>query len=282
MVKAIDIHVHPPNRPGSRMSDVEAKMSDYFKSEKTPTDPEEFYQYYKDRDQLAVLLAFDQRTTEDGDPTDNDWVAELVKRHPDQFIGFGGVDPWMGKLAVTEARRCVEELGFKGFKFHSITQKFEPNDPQFFPLWEEISRLGVPALFHTGQTGVGAGLPGQAGYKNKYAKPYPYFDDLAADFPALQIIMAHPSFPWVDEQLSVATMKTNVWVELSGWSPKYFSQNLIQYCSTVLSNKTLYGSDYPAITPDRWMRDFAAAPFKDEARPKILLENAKRLLKLDV
>ena len=47
-------------------------------------------------------------------------------------------------------------------------------------LWEEISRLGVPALFHTGQTGVGAGLPGQAGYKNKYAKPYPYFDDLAA------------------------------------------------------------------------------------------------------
>ena len=140
----------------------------------------------------------------------------------------------------------------------------------------------MPALFHTGQTGVGAGLPGQAGYKNKYAKPYPYFDDLAADFPALQIIMAHPSFPWVDEQLSVATMKTNVWVELSGWSPKYFSQNLIQYCSTVLSNKTLYGSDYPAITPDRWLRDFAQAPFKDEARPKILLENAKRLLKLDI
>jgi predicted TIM-barrel fold metal-dependent hydrolase len=55
----------------------------------------------------------------------------------------------------------------------------------------------------------------------------------------------------------------------------------VQYCSTLLQNKTLFGSDYPAITPDRWLRDFAEAPFRDEVRPKILLENAKTLLKLE-
>ncbi len=281
MLTAIDIHVHPPNRPGTPKSANEAAMEAYFRGEKTPTDPEEFYQYYKDRDQIAVILAYDETTQSDDHPTTNDWVAELAKAHPDQFIGFGSVDPHMGKIAVREAKRCVEELGLRGFKFHPSTQRFEANDPQYFELWGTISNLGVPALFHTGQTGVGAGLPGQGGLKNKYSKPYPYFDDLAADFPSLQIIMAHPSFPWVDEQLSVATLKTNVWVELSGWSPKYFSQNLIQYCSTVLANKTLYGSDYPSITPDRWLRDFAQAPFRDEARPKILLENAKKLLKLE-
>ncbi|MGH2604034.1 MAG: amidohydrolase family protein, partial [Dehalococcoidia bacterium] len=175
----------------------------------------------------------------------------------------------------------VEELGLRGFKFHPITQRFEANDPQFYPLWQTISDLEVPALFHTGQTGVGARLPGQGGFKNKYGRPYPYFDDLAADFPNLTVIMAHPSFPWVDEQLSIANVKSNVYIDLSGWSPKYFSPNLIQYCNSLLQNKALYGSDYPAITPDRWLRDFATVPFRDEVRPKILLENAKRLLKLE-
>ncbi len=282
MPKAIDIHVHAPNRPGIGRTATQEQMQRYFRGEPVPQDPEEFYQYYKDRDQIGVIFSVDARTQSGEEPgADNDWVAELARRHPDQFIGFGTVDPHMGRLAIREARRCVEELGLRGFKFHPITQRFEANDPQYYPLWQTIADLGVPALFHTGQTGVGAGLPGQGGFKNKYGRPYPYFDDLAADFPNLTIIMAHPSFPWVDEQLSIASIKTNVYIDLSGWSPKYFSPNLVQYCSTLLQDKTLYGSDFPAITPDRWLRDFATVPFRDEVRPKILLENAKKLLKLE-
>jgi predicted TIM-barrel fold metal-dependent hydrolase len=262
--KAIDVHVHAPLPPASGRDVVGEQMARYF----------------KDRDIIAVLLWVDARTQSDRPQGSNDWIAELVRRHPDQFIGFGSVDPHMGREAVREARRCVEELGLRGFKFHPITQRFEANDPRFYPLWQTISDLGVPALFHTGQTGVGARTPGQSGIKNKYGRPYPYFDDLAADFPELTIILAHPSFPWVDEQLSVANLKTNVYLDLSGWSPKYFSQNLVQYCNTLLQDKALFGSDYPAITPDRWLRDFAEAPFSDEVRPKILLENARRVLKL--
>ncbi len=283
MPRAIDIHVHAPARPGSSEAIArERQMAQYFRGEKTPTDPEEFYQYYKDRDMLACILWIDERSQSGNDSgRSNDWMAELQTRHPEQFIGFGSVDPHTGALAMREARRCIEQLGLRGFKFHPTTQRFEANDPKFYPLWETIAALGVPALFHTGQTGVGAGTPGQGGYKNKYSRPYPYFDDLAADFPNLTIIMAHPSFPWVDEQLSVANLKTNVYIDLSGWSPRYFSQNLVQYCSTLLQDRTLYGSDFPAITPDRWLRDFEAAPFPDAVRPKILLENAKRLLKLE-
>ena len=283
MPKAIDVHVHVPARPGHDNRAQSEQMARYFRSEATPQDAEEFYQYYKDRDIFAVIFTVDSRTQADEfEPSPNDWVAELVRRHPDQFLGFGTVDPHMGKAAVREARRCVEELGLRGFKFHPITQRFEANDPLYYELWETIAALGVPALFHTGQTGVGAQTPGQGGLKNKYARPYPYFDDLAADFPELTIIMAHPSFPWVDEQLSVCTVKRNVYMDLSGWSPKYFSENLIQYASTLLQDKVLFGSDYPVITPDRWLRDFATVPFRDEARPKILIENAKRLLKLNV
>jgi predicted TIM-barrel fold metal-dependent hydrolase len=280
MPKAIDVHVHAPAPPGTEDRSRSEQMASYFRSEVTSGDPEEFYQYYKDRDQLAVIFTVDARTEDDGN-SPNDWIAELARRHPDQFIGFGTVNPNMDAAAVREARRCVEDLGLRGFKFHPITQRFEANDERYYPLWQTISDLGVPALFHTGQTGVGAGLPGQGGIKNKYGRPYPYFDDLAADFPNLTVILAHPSFPWVDEQLSIANIKRNVYIDLSGWSPKYFSANFIQYCNSLLQDKALYGSDYPVITPDRWMRDFAEAPFRDEVRPKILLENAKRLLKLE-
>ncbi|MGE3594225.1 MAG: amidohydrolase family protein [Dehalococcoidia bacterium] len=280
MPTAIDVHVHAPAPPGTEDRSRSEQMASYFRSEATSGDPEAFYQYYKDRDQIAVIFTVDARTEDKGD-SPNDWIAELARRHPDQFIGFGSVSPILGSAAVREARRCVEELGLRGFKFHPITQRFEANDERYYPLWETISNLGVPALFHTGQTGVGAGLPGQGGVKNKYGRPYPYFDDLAADFPNLTVILAHPSFPWVDEQLSIANVKRNVYIDLSGWSPKYFSANFIQYCNSLLQDKALYGSDYPVITPDRWMRDFAEAPFRDEVRPKIMLENAKKLLKLE-
>jgi predicted TIM-barrel fold metal-dependent hydrolase len=252
----------------------------YFRGEAVPDTKEGVYQYYKDRDLMAVILVTGP-VSEDGAPNHNDWSAEIQRDYPEQFIGFGGVDPKQGKLAVKEAVRCVEELGLKGFKFHPITQAFEVNNPDYYELWGTISDLGVPALYHTGQTGVGAGTPGQNGIKNKYGRPYPYFDDLAADFPNLQIVMAHPSFPWIDEQLSILSVKTNVWMDLSGWSPKYFSPNLIQYANTLLKDKVMFGSDFPVFSPDRWLRDWEDVAFRDEVRPKILLENAKRLLKLE-
>ena len=105
-------------------------------------------------------------------------------------------------------------------------------------------------------------------------------DDVAADFPELQIVLAHPSFPWQDEAISVCLHKQNVWIDLSGWSPKYFPPQLVQYANTQLRTKVLFGSDFPLITPDRWLADFAEASFKDEVRPLVLKENAARLLGL--
>jgi predicted TIM-barrel fold metal-dependent hydrolase len=96
----------------------------------------------------------------------------------------------------------------------------------------------------------------------------------------MPIIIAHPSFPWQDEALSVCLHKPQVYIDLSGWSPKYFPPNLVQYANTQLKHKVLFGSDYPVLMPDRWMKDFAALPIKDEVRPLILKENAIRLLGL--
>jgi predicted TIM-barrel fold metal-dependent hydrolase len=254
-------------------------MTGYFKTEHMAQSPQEMYEKYKALDLMAVIFAIDAETRSGNRYVGNDYVANVVKTYPDQFIGFASVDPWKGEEALHELERSVKDLGLRGLKLHPITQAFFPNDRRFYPLWQKCVELEIPALFHTGQTGVGAGTPGGAGLKIKYSQPI-HIDDVAADFPDLTIVMAHPSVPWQEEQLSIALHKANVYIDLSGWSPKYFRPILVQYAGTLLQDKVLFGSDYPAIQPDRWLKDFEVLDIKEHVRQKILLENARKLLRL--
>ena len=159
-------------------------------------------------------------------------------------------------------------------------QGFFPNDRMAYPLYEVIAEHKLPAIFHSGHSGIGTGMRGGGGLRLKYSSPM-HIDDVAVDFPDMTIIIAHPSWPWQDEALSVCLHKPNVYIDLSGWSPKYFEPKLVQYANTLLKDRILFGSDYPLITPDRWMKDFEEAGFKPEVMPGILKGNAVRLLGLD-
>lgn len=278
-MKAIDVHVHVPAPADHAATKEKENMAGYFGAGNMPTTPEELYNKYKELDIFAVIFEIDAETTSGEGYVGNDYVASIVKQYPDQFMGFASVDPWKGKLAINELERAVTELGLRGLKLHPTTQAFFPNDTRFYPLWQKASDLGIPVLFHSGQTGVGAGTPGGGGYKLKYSHPM-LLDDVAADFPDLTIIMAHPAVPWQEEQLSVALHKGNVYIDLSGWSPKYFRPILVQYIRSILKDKVLFGSDYPVLQPERWLQDFEGLELKDEVRQKILLENAKKVLKL--
>ncbi|HKX30661.1 MAG TPA: amidohydrolase family protein [Blastocatellia bacterium] len=278
-MRAIDIHIHVPEPPEAHGSLEKQSMAGYFKAGQMPQSPEEMYEKYKSLEIFGVIFSIDAETRSGGRYVGNDYVAEVVRKYPDQFLGFASVDPWKGALAVRELERAVKELGLRGLKLHPTTQAFFPNDQRFYPLWEKCAELQVPLLSHTGQTGVGAGTPGGAGLKLKYAHPL-HLDDVAADFPDLTIIMAHPAVPWQEEQLAIAMHKANVYIDLSGWSPKYFRPVLVQYANSLLQDKVLFGSDYPVLQPERWLKDFEALELKEEVRRKILLENAKKLLKL--
>src|SRR5688572_3813211 len=209
----------------------------------------------------------------------NEEIAELAHQHSDVAIPFASIDPHRGEEGLREARRLIKDYGVKGFKFHPTVQEFFPNDRLAYPVYEVIAEAKLPALFHTGQTGVGAGTPGGGGLRLKYSNPLT-LDDVAADFPDMPIILAHPSFPWQEEALSVATHKPQVYIDLSGWSPKYFPPILVQYANTLLKDKILFGSDYPVLSPEKWVEEFDKLPIKPEVRPKIMKENAARLLQL--
>jgi uncharacterized protein len=277
---AIDVHTHAEMSADGHASlspELEAAKAAYFgASDAHPTIPQ-IAEYYRQRRIAAVVFTVDAETATGHPPISNEEVAASCAEHADILIPFASVDPWKGRAAVRQARRLVEEHGVRGFKFHPSMQAFSPSDRMAYPVYEAIEELGVPALFHTGQTGIGAGVPGGGGVRLKYSNPLE-LDDVAVDFPALQIILAHPSFPWQDEALAVATHKPNVYIDLSGWAPKYFPPQLIRYANTLLKHKVLFGSDYPVITPDRWLADFEAIDIKPEVRPLILKDNAASLL----
>jgi predicted TIM-barrel fold metal-dependent hydrolase len=279
---AIDTHVHieiDDHGHHALPQVVLDGMSAYFKTDSSRPTLDETAEVYRQLNMAAVVFTVDATTTLGYSPNSQEEIVAGAIRNNDVLIPFGSVDPLQGKDAITRARKLYEDYGVRGFKFHPTIQGWNPSDESFFPLFEVIEQMEVPIVVHTGQTGVGAGLPGGHGLRLNYSNPM-LLDDLAASFPALQIVMAHPSVPWQDEALAVATHKANTWIDLSGWSPKYFPENLVRQANSLLQNKVLFGSDFPLITPERWMRDFDALAMKDEVRPKILKDNAVRLLGL--
>ena len=279
---AIDTHVHievDDHGHNALPQPLVDAASKHFKTDGPRPGLDEIAAYYRERKTAAVVFTVDASKSLGHPPNSSEDIAEGAARNNDVLIPFGSVDPTSGTDALSRAKVLAGDYGVRGFKFHPTVQNFDPSDRAFYPLWSLIQDLGVPALFHTGQTGIGSGLPGGFGLKLGLSNPI-LLDSVAADFPDLQIIMAHPSVPWQDEAIAVATHKANVWIDLSGWSPKYFPANLVRHANSLLQDKVLFGSDYPLITPDRWRRDFDALEMKDEVRPKILKENAARLLGL--
>ena len=245
---AIDTHVHIESQLGDNPAAEAARA--YFGSGMTPT-PEELVDYYRSRRLACVVFSVDETLT--GRPqVPNDDVLSLAAANPDVVIPFASVNPMRGREAVDEARRLIA-AGVRGFKIHPPLQQFHANDRAAYPFYEVVEGARLPLVTHTGHSGIGTGMRGGGGVRLKYGHPMDV-DDVAVDFPDMPVILAHPSFPWQEEAISVCLHKTQVYIDLSGWSPKYFSPVLIQYANTLLKHKMLFGSDYPLITPDEVMR----------------------------
>ena len=272
---AIDVHVHLEHT-GERSATDEAAAK-YF-GPGADRDWNALAEYYRSRKMACVVFTVDEKLT--GRPAvSNDAVAAFAEANADVAIAFASLDPTRGAEGVAEARRLVASGRIHGLKLHPPVQQFFPNDRIAYPLYEVFAEARLPVVFHTGHSGIGTGQAGGGGIRLKYGHPMP-IDDVAVDFPDMPIIMAHPSFPWQDEAISICLHKPQVYIDLSGWSPKYFSPTLVQYANSLLKHKVLFGSDYPWLTPDRWMADFEKISIRDEVRPLILKDNAVRLLKL--
>jgi uncharacterized protein len=279
---AIDVHTHAEvscwNPFDAYGEEYDRAADKYFRSSRRPTIAESIA-HYRERRIGFVMFMVDAEAQLGRRRIPNEEIAAAALANADVMIAFASIDPHKGRLGAREARRLIEEHGVKGFKFHPTVQGFYPYDEIAWPIYEVIAEHRLPAIFHSGHSGIGSGMRCGGGLRLEYSNPM-HLDDVAIRFPDMQIVIAHPSWPWQDEALSVAMHKPNVWIDLSGWSPKYFPPQLVQYANTLLRDRVLFGSDYPLITPERWLKDFEEAGFRDEVKPLILKRNAMRLLGL--
>lgn len=281
-VRAIDTHVHiqvDGTGHAALPHEILRAMDEHFGSGAPTLDAEGTAAYFRERGLAAVVFTVDATTALGHAPNSIDDLVARAADNADVLIPFGTVDPLQHERAIDEAWRQANELGVRGFKFHPTVQNFDPSDAAYEPLFAALEQIGLPIVVHTGQTGVGAGVPGGFGLRLRLSNPM-LLDDVAARHPGLPIIFAHPSVPWQDEAIAIATHKTNVRIDLSGWAPKYFAPNLLRAVDSYLRHAFLFGSDFPAITPDRWLREFDALELRDETRAAVLRDNAVALLGL--
>ncbi|MGH3266946.1 MAG: amidohydrolase family protein, partial [Trebonia sp.] len=172
---AIDVHTHvhrsvsaPKGNPGD--NDHLAAMAAYFKTAAAAFTVDDLAAYYRERNMAAVAFTIDVKDApeDSGAATPLEIIERATERHADILIPFGSVDPARGAEAVKSAKRQIE-AGARGFKFHPSSQAFLPNDRSVYPVYEVIQEAGVPALFHTGQTGAGAGTRGGGGIRLAYS-----------------------------------------------------------------------------------------------------------------
>jgi predicted TIM-barrel fold metal-dependent hydrolase len=277
----VDVHVHPPTKEfliDAGGVHAAAAARKFGHDIKLTTFEEMLEEYSGCGVEKVVLFAWDAETTSHRPRVSNEFVSKVVDRYPGRIVGFASVDPHK-EHAVKVLEYAIRQLRLSGLKLHPQVQAFEPNDPRYYPIYSKCLELNIPITFHTGSTNWGAGLEGGGRVKLHYSNPM-LLDDVAADFPELKIIMAHPGWPWQDEQLAIATHKENVYVDLSGWSPKYFQPLLVTYMTKMIPHKFMFGTDYPMLSPKRWLRDFEALNLNSDVRRMILGENARKLLRI--
>lgn len=282
-LRCIDLHCHPNTEPWYRANQpyIEA-LRTYWGRPWKPKAPHEVAEEVRSAGVEALLVAFDAETVTGLPPCSNDHVAGMRDANPDVFIqAWASVDPWKGALAIAEARRAIQDLGMFGFHFHPICGAFSVDDPQHNRLFEAIAELGVPILVDVGTTGMGAGAPGGLGRQLKFARPFPALDDLAARFPEMKIIAAHPGWPWTEEMLAIALHKGNVYWEMSGWGPKHLPPALKWDIPRRLQDCVMFGSDYPSLTHARLLADWDSLGFEAAIMEKLFHLNAERVLGLE-
>ena len=184
-MQAIDMHIHVPREPGLPEIEIEAELLRYCpRPSATPRIPRRWLRSSASWTCSASSSRWIPPPTPARNPTATTGVASIVNDHPEQFMGFASVDPWMGKAACYELERSVKELGLRGPETGTpFTRRSFPTTPASIRCTKWPTGWAYRCCFHSGFAGAGSGTPGGSGLKLKYSKPVPCFDDVGRRLP---------------------------------------------------------------------------------------------------
>lgn len=279
-IKIIDFRVRPrvpealqSHQPG-RVSPVFSKNANQFRAldRFTPQRIENTIEEMHDAGIVHAVIAAADNESLGGAKIPNELIADLVRENPESFTGYAGVDPRKGMEAVREFEHAVRNLGLKGLSTDPFINQLLPTDPQYYPLYAKAVELGVPVFSHC-----------SVNFDSRVVMDYGHprhLDQVACHFPELILIARHGGWPWVLDMVAVAWRHENVYIEISGISPKYLHRDLLTYADGLLRKKVLFGTSYPLQPFKRAVDEFLALPLREETQQAILYDNAAALLQL--
>lgn len=172
----------------------------------------------------------------------NDFVADYVDRHSEKLVGFAAIDPNEPDY-MDELRRAVEDLKLRGLKLGPVYQNYHPMDERMSPVYEYCVKNHLPVLIHQGTT-----FPRRAPLK--FALPL-LLEDVAIAYPDLRMVIAHLGHPWMAETIVLIRKQPNLYADISAlyYRPWQFYNGLMLAVEYGVTEKLLFGSDYPFTTP---------------------------------
>ncbi len=282
-MKLIDLHSHWGTRRGYvlRTPAELAQQKKTWNSEVRYASEQEMADYFKANHAQVILdLGFTKFAPLPEIMPLHDYSFEMQRLYPEQILGhWYHIDPiFHGKQAgLAELRRCIDaKAGFVGLAVNG-SGSVPASDPAYAPYYRLCIEANVPVLIFVGTTGLGAGLPGGNGILLDSCHPR-HLDMVAAYNPDLKIVAARPGWPWQAETIAVLMHKRNIWYELHGWSPKYFTPDLKHDIARRLQDRIMFGGDYPLYTYERLTSEWRAEGYQEEVLEKVFHANAERFL----
>jgi len=194
----------------------------------------------------------------------NEELAAALRGREARFTGFAVIHPHFAELP-SYLRRCVEELGFRGFKVHPRVHRCAITDPRLQPVWEASEKYRLPVLCHPGQ--------GHA-----VSEPSP-FDTGAAAHPRGIFIVGHTgeTLAGMRQCIALANRHPNLYLDSSGWlfMNRGYLEHLVR---RVDPGRILFGSDWSWIDLRYAAATVLFAGIEERLKAQILGENARRVL----
>ena len=279
-MKIIDLQTQMTTKKGALFS---LELKDFFEMTFKAKIPyyqteDEMMDYFREGGVKAIFCV-PSPSTFDEMAQIGEYMAKLKSDYPD--VVYGSWAPYNHELDISkyvvELEKYIENVGSFGFFYYGAATGVPANDERFFPIYKLCSDKKVPIKISVGHTAMGAGTPGGMGIHLGTERPIPNIDDVAANFPELNIIAAHCPWPFHSEMISVLVHKANVYNEVHGWMPKYFPEELKKEINSRCKTKIMFGSDYPFFQFDKLIKAWEAEGYKPEALENVFYKNAERV-----
>jgi predicted TIM-barrel fold metal-dependent hydrolase len=276
----IDAHVHAARRPTLKDAWTEwaerfgknVPLAELYNGEGAII-PERLDRYMAGEGvEIAILLCEYSPLATGIQPMED--LLPIVRHNPKRFRMLANLNPHYHHPIPDELERQLA-FGATGLKLHPVHGGFTPNDRRLYLAYEICRERGLPVVFHCGTST----FPGAT---NRYANPE-FIEDVVRDFPGLKVVLAHGGRGWwYDAAAFMASMREDVWVEVSGLPPKKLPEYYANHNFERLARKMIFGTDWPGVPGIRRNANAIQELGLDEDTVRMILhENARSVYRLD-